>query len=246
MIFGCVAKWGYPHMREHDDKLINHWIQGYLATFSGCRDMVAMNTVVMMRTAQRLEMSYVLVVPNRLRQYGSRRMYCFGTAVHFETTIELCHSHQVKPLGNSFQISFTVILSNKVFQSIWNLIVFLFVIHIYIYIYLSIYDIYIYYSVFFHHFPSIFSILRGQDHGHGGHGGHGDHGGHGGYAAGDGHGTAHATAHGEGHGHGGGARWVTGRWLVEKPPFSWGNHGKPQPLIIVIAMESGPVAQWPI
>ena len=118
MIFGCVAKWGYPHMREHDDKLINHWIQGYLATFSGCRDMVAMNTVVMMRTAQRLEMSYVLVVPNRLRQYGSRRMYCFGTAVHFETTIELCHSHQVKPLGNSFQISFTVILSNKVFQSI--------------------------------------------------------------------------------------------------------------------------------
>jgi hypothetical protein len=38
---------------------------------------------------------------------------------------------------------------------------------------------------------------------------------------------------------------VTGRWLVEKPPFSWGNHGKPQPLIIVIAMESGPVAQWP-
>ena len=118
MIFGCVAKWGYPHMREHDDKLINHWIQGYLATFSGCRDMVAMNTVVMMRTAQRLEMSYVLVVPNRLRQYGSRRMYCFGTAVRFETTIELCHSHQVKPLGNSFQISFTVILSNKVFQSI--------------------------------------------------------------------------------------------------------------------------------
>ena len=159
MIFGCVAKWGYPHMREHDDKLINHWIQGYLATFSGCRDMVAMNTVVMMRTAQRLEMSYVLVVPNRLRQYGSRRMYCFGTAVRFETTIELCHSHQVKPLGNSFQISFTVILSNKVFQSIWNLIVFLFVINIYIYdthIHTHIYTHYVpYFSIIFHrYFPS--------------------------------------------------------------------------------------------